>query len=61
MRSTTSIASGLGRDQRGQMAIEWVLLVVAFALPMAWGFKLLLATLAEYYRMVTFLETLPLP
>lgn len=61
MRSPTSIASGLGRDERGQTSIEWALLLVAFALPMAWGFKLLLATLAEYYRMVTFLETLPLP
>jgi hypothetical protein len=51
----------LHHDQRGQASVEWVLLMVAFGLPMVWVFARLLEVLAEYYRMITFLETLPFP
>ena len=53
--------AGLAGDQTGQTTVEWVLLLVVFALPMIYVFKLLLATLVEHYRMVSFLETLPYP
>ncbi len=49
------------RDQRGQVTIEYTLVLVAFGLPMATIFIWLLGVLSEYYRMVTFLETLPFP
>ena len=48
-------------DQRGQMTVEWALLVAAFGLPMIYLFGILLATLAEHYRMLTLLVTLPFP
>ena len=51
----------LHSDQRGQTAIEWVLLLVFFALPMIYVFKVLLAVIGEHYRLVTFMSTLPLP
>jgi Flp pilus assembly pilin Flp len=51
----------LSRDDRGQMAIEWTLVLVTFALPMLWVFTVLLAVLAEHYRMVTCILTMPLP
>lgn len=57
------VSSGrlLGTDQRGQTTIEWALLLVGFVLPMIYVFRVLLAVLAEQYKMVTFLETLPFP
>ncbi len=48
-------------DRRGQATVEWTLLLVCFALPMIYLLGLLLSTLTEYYRMVTFLQTLPFP
>lgn len=51
----------LAADRRGQMTIEWALLLLVFALPMIWVIGWLLKSLSEHYRMVTFLETLPFP
>ncbi len=51
----------LAEDQSGQTTIEWVLLLGAFGIPMVYMMVLLLATLSEHYRMVTFIQTLPLP
>jgi len=48
-------------DQRGQMTVEWSLLIAAFGLPMIYLFSVLLATLAEHYRMLTLVLTLPFP
>jgi len=48
-------------DQHGQAALEWILIVAGFALPMILVFRLLMAVLGEYYVLVTFMETLPLP
>ena len=48
-------------DQRGAATVEWTLVVGAFGLPMIIAFGWLLAALSEYYRMVTFFETLPFP
>ncbi len=56
-----SAAQNLLRGQSGQTTIEWTLLLVGFVLPMIYVFRLLLAVLAEHYKMVTFLETLPFP
>ncbi len=49
------------RDQRGQVTIEYTLVLVAFGLPMATTFVWLGRLLTEYYRMITFIETLPFP
>ena len=51
----------LHADQRGQATVEWMLILVAFSLPMLWVLRKLLAVLADHYRMVSFLETLPFP
>lgn len=50
-----------GREQAGQAAVEYTLILAAFGLPMIFVFRLLLGALAHYYGMVTFLETLPFP
>ncbi len=49
------------RDQRGQVTIEYTLLLVVFGLPMVTTFIWLGSVLTEYYRMVTFIECLPFP
>ena len=51
----------LASDQRGQSTLEWALLLGAFAIPMVWVIRVLLNVLAEHYRMVSFMETLPYP
>ncbi|MDY6913271.1 MAG: hypothetical protein SVT52_02280 [Planctomycetota bacterium] len=61
MDRTSDNTCRFGCDQTGQTTVEWALLLACFALPMAYVFGLLLSILAEYYRMVTFLETLPMP
>jgi Flp pilus assembly pilin Flp len=48
-------------DQAGQTTIEWALLLGALGIPLIYVMILLLGALGEHYRMVTFLETLPLP
>jgi len=61
MNRPTRSAMFLASDQTGQSTIEWVLLLAVFALPMIWVIRILLNVLAEHYRMVSFLETLPYP
>jgi len=61
MTNTQRTLGELARDESGQTTIEWVLVVVAFVLPMIWVLNLLLSALVEHYRMVTFIETLPFP
>jgi Flp pilus assembly pilin Flp len=58
---TPSTIAKFHADQRGQAAVEWVLVLVAFGLPMVVVFAKLLDVLVEHYRMITFLETLPFP
>jgi Flp pilus assembly pilin Flp len=48
-------------DQAGQTTIEWALLLGALGIPLIYVTILLLGALCEHYRMVTFIETLPLP
>jgi Flp pilus assembly pilin Flp len=52
---------GTLRDQRGATTVEYALLLAFIALPSIYLFRLLLAFLAEHYKMVVFLETLPMP
>jgi len=52
---------GLLGDEAGQATVEYALLLAFFAVPMLYIFTILLSVLAEYYGMVTFLETLPYP
>lgn len=47
-------------DETGQTSIEWVLLVVAFGLPMVYLVSLLLNWLTEYYAFLTCLISLPM-
>lgn len=61
MGRTLTRCVGFSRDQAGQTAIEWTLVLVAFGLPMIYVFAMLLAILAAHYRMVVFLESLPFP
>ncbi len=50
----------LHRDGRGQMTLEWALVAAAIAIPLFYVFRLCLLALAEHYRMMTFLNSLPL-
>jgi Flp pilus assembly pilin Flp len=49
------------RRGEGQTAVEYTLIILFFGLPMFALCRMLLSILAEHYRMVTFLETLPCP
>ena len=48
-------------DTAGATTVEWALLLVAVGLPSFWVFSVILGAIAELYRMVTFVETLPFP
>ncbi len=60
-RSRGNILRRLWADERGQTTIEYALLIAVIGLPAITMFRMLLAILAENYRMVTFLELLPFP
>jgi len=51
----------LSADEIGQTTIEYALLLAAVALPMMFVFRMLLAILAELYKMTAFLIGLPFP
>lgn len=51
----------VARGERGQVILEYTLLLVTFGIPMVLVARWLLGTLAGYYAMVSFLETSPLP
>lgn len=51
----------LHADQRGQMTLEWALVLAAFALPMFYVIRTCMEILVAHYQMVTFLITLPFP
>jgi hypothetical protein len=51
----------LTADERGQMTIEWALVLAAFALPMFYVIRTCIDLLVAHYQMVTFLITLPFP
>lgn len=61
MRRLVDILSGFSSDEKGQTTIEYALLLAMIGVPAYAAFALLLAILAETYRMVTFLELLPFP
>jgi hypothetical protein len=48
-------------DTAGASTVEWALLLMAVGLPSFWIFSVILQAIAELYRMVTFVETLPFP
>ena len=48
-------------DQTAQTTVEWALLLVGIGIPLIYVFGWLLDTLAELYKMVSFVETLPFP
>jgi Flp pilus assembly pilin Flp len=60
-RALGNILRRLWADQRGQTTIEYALLLALIGLPAVGAFGLILAILAENYKMVTFLELLPFP
>lgn len=49
------------RDQQGQTALEWTLLLGAIAIPSYLVVRLGVATLIAHYQMVTTLNGLPFP
>ena len=61
MRCLRRRRPGLAADESGQTTIEWALVLAFFVLPMVAVLNMLLSVLVAHYRMVTFLETLPLP
>lgn len=57
----TALARRLHADSTGQTSLEWALLMGGFGIPLIYLFGVLVSMLAEHYRMVSFLETLPFP
>jgi hypothetical protein len=51
----------LACDQRGASTVEYLLLIALVGLPSMVVFRMLLSYMSEYYRMVVFFETLPMP
>ena len=57
-----AVLRGLACDQRGASSVEYALLIALVGMPVFGLFYLkLLPLMAEYYRMVVFIETLPMP
>jgi len=48
-------------DTAGASTVEWALLLAMIGVPSFWLFSVILKAIAELYRMVTFIETLPFP
>jgi len=64
MTALAEIYGGLRRlcqDARGQMTIEWALVLVAVGLPFYFVFRICLDLLVAHFQMVTFLQGLPFP
>jgi len=51
----------LHRDQAGQTSLEWVMVLVAFGIPLITLFKLASDALAAHYSRITFFQSLPFP
>lgn len=49
------------RDESGATTLEWALLLAAVVLPSYFILQTALATVVEYYRMMTTLNALPFP
>ena len=54
-------AMGLLPDCRAQVTVEWALVAAAVAIPMLLVFRLCLMMLVSKYRLMTFMNSLPLP
>ena len=50
----------IAHDQGGAATVEYMLLLALIGLPSLVIFRLLLAVLSEYYKMLVLLETLPM-
>jgi len=51
----------LHRDERGTTTLEWALLLGAIALPAVYLLTMCLSVVIDYYRMMTMLNSLPMP
>ena len=47
--------------EEGASTVEYMLLIALVGVPSLVVFRMLLSLLTEYYRMVVFIETLPMP
>jgi hypothetical protein len=64
MRGAAASVRGLwGRagDARGQVTLEWAMVLAFIALPMYFVLRLCMALLIVHFQMVSFLETIPFP
>ncbi|OPX24396.1 MAG: hypothetical protein B1H04_02150 [Planctomycetales bacterium 4484_123] len=51
----------LGRQEAGQLTLEWAMVLAFIALPMYFVMKVCMRLLVAHYRMVSFMETVPFP
>ena len=58
---TKTATQSLARCQSGATTLEWALLLAAIALPSYIILRIALATLVDYYRMMTLINALPFP
>ncbi len=56
-----TLLAGFLADQRGQVALEYALILAAIAIPLLFVFRLCLRILVNNYRMVTFMNSMPFP
>jgi ABC-type sulfate transport system permease subunit len=54
-------ATGIITDARAQVTVEWALIAAAVAIPLLLIFRLCLVMLVAKYRLMTFMNSLPLP
>lgn len=61
MRTLADWARRAHADEGGASSVEYLLLIALVGIPSLLLFRALLALMTEYYRMVVFIETLPMP
>lgn len=49
------------KDLRGQVTLEYALILAAVGLPLLWVFRRCVEIVTEHYAMMTFLNSLPFP
>lgn len=60
-RTVGRVVARVHRDVAGATMLEWALLLAAIALPSYFIIRLALAALVGHYRLVTTINSLPLP
>ncbi len=61
MKGLIPIIRRLSADQRGQMTLEWALILAAVAIPLYGVLRLCLSILSHKYQFITYMNSMPFP